>query len=180
MSQDIFSSLKASGEPPIPNFANLVHPSLPKMDINEVWNVQSQKWQYQCDYLAAIREFEEKTGHELDAIIAPIAPTAAVRHDEFRYYGYSSVINLLDFTSVVVPVTFVDKAVDLRTKYFKPITQIDHAVQAECKLRLSITTSITDITWQKMTQRYTTVHRLQCRLSGGGSRRRGSCVSQRR
>ncbi|KAL5345357.1 Acetamidase [Pseudogymnoascus australis] len=128
---DMFGVLKASGEPAIPNIADLVSPNLPKMNINELWNVNLQKWDYQCEYLSKIREFEKKLGRELDAIIAPVAPTAAIRHNHFKYYGYASAINILDFTSVVVPVTYADKAIDVKNEELKPLTDIDKLVQAE-------------------------------------------------
>ncbi|KAL3464648.1 amidase signature domain-containing protein [Aspergillus heterothallicus] len=128
---DIFGALKASGEPAIPNIADLVNPNLPKMNVNELWEVQLQKWTYQSEYLAKIREFEEKTGKELDAIIAPITPTAAIRHNQFKYYGYASAINILDFTSVVVPVTFADQSVDVKNDGFQPLGEMDRVVQAE-------------------------------------------------
>ncbi|KAJ4217599.1 Acetamidase [Fusarium solani] len=128
---DVFETLKASGEPDIPNFADLINPSLPKLDMNELWSANLKKWDYQREYLAAILALEEKLGKQLDAIIAPITPTATIRHDQFKYYGYASVINLLDFTSVVVPVTFADKAVDIKNESFSPLTDIDSMVQAE-------------------------------------------------
>ncbi|KAM0490787.1 hypothetical protein ACHAP8_011181 [Fusarium lateritium] len=128
---DIFSVLNASGEPAIPNIADLVKPNLPKLTLNEVWDIQLEKWNYQSNYLARILEAEEKLGTELDAIIAPITPTAAIRHDQFKYYGYSTIINVLDFTSVVVPVTFVDKNIDEPNYQFKPLNEMDRMVQAE-------------------------------------------------
>ncbi len=76
---------------------------------------------------------ETELGREIDAIIAPITPTAAIRHNQFKYYGYASAINLLDFTSVVVPVTFADKHIDKKIKEFVPLNEIDSTVQAECK-----------------------------------------------
>lgn len=97
-----------------------------------------EKWNYQMEYLSKIREFEEKTGRELDAIIAPITPTAAIRHNQFKYYGYATVINVLDFTSIVVPVTFADKAVDSKPVDFKPLTDMDATVYAECRFTLSL------------------------------------------
>jgi amidase len=103
------------------------------MSINEVWQVQLDKWNYQSEYLAKIREFEAKIGKELDAIIAPITPTAAIRHNQFKYYGYASAINVLDFTSVVVPVTFADKGVDKVNEGFAPIGEMDKVVQGGCK-----------------------------------------------
>ncbi len=131
--QDIFSDLKESGEPAIPNFKDLISPSLPKMDMNEIWDVQRQKWAYQGEYLEQWRAREAELGKEIDAFIAPITPTAAIRHNQFKYYGYASAINLLDWTSVVVPVTFADKDKDKKQTDFKPLSEIDGIVQAECK-----------------------------------------------
>lgn len=130
---DVFDTLKQSGEPAIPNFADLINPSLPKIDMNELWDVQLKKWAYQSEYLEQFRLAEETLGKEIDAIIAPITPTAAIRHNQFKYYGYASTINLLDFTSVVVPVTWADKSVDKKQENFKPLGDMDKIVQAECK-----------------------------------------------
>lgn len=109
-----------------------MNPELEKVDLNGAWDMQLEKWNYQMEYLSKIREFEEKAGRELDAIIAPITATAAIRHNQFKYYGYATAINVLDFTSVVVPVTFADKAVDVKPAGFKPLTDMDAAVHSEC------------------------------------------------
>lgn len=101
--------------------------------MNDLWELQLQKWDYQCKYLEAIRAFETKHGRELDAIIAPITPTAAVRHNQFKYYGYATAINVLDFTSVVVPVTFADKNIDTANVQFRPLSDMDILVQTECR-----------------------------------------------
>lgn len=39
------------------------------------------------------------SGRPVDAIIMPVAPFAAAREKRYRYYGYTSIINLLDYTS---------------------------------------------------------------------------------
>jgi amidase len=130
---DIFNTLKESGEPAIPNFKDLINPSLPKVDMNELWDAQLKKWAFQSEYLEQFRLAEEKLGKEIDAIIAPITPTAAIRHNQFKYYGYASAINLLDFTSVVVPVTFADKSVDKKQAEYKPLNNLDKVVQEECE-----------------------------------------------
>ncbi|KAJ6443497.1 glutamyl-tRNA(gln) amidotransferase subunit A [Purpureocillium lavendulum] len=128
---DVFNTLKESGEPAIPNFKDLINPTLPKLDINRVWDANLEKWHFQNEYLAKLRALEEKLGREVDAIIAPITPTAAVRHDQFKYYGYATAINVLDFTSVVVPVTFADKSIDVKDASFQPLSDMDKVVQAE-------------------------------------------------
>lgn len=132
-SQDILSTLALSGEPVIPNIADLVNPLLPGVDINELWDIQLKKWDYQVEYLEQWRLREEEIGKEIDAFIMPVAPTAAVRHDQFKYYGYTSIINVLDWASVVVPVTFADKAVD-KKEYHQPLSKTDGIVQTECKM----------------------------------------------
>jgi amidase len=128
---DVYKDINASGEPPIPNIKNLLNPDLPKADMNDLWDTHLKKWNYQMEYLTAWRDFETEHGSELDCIIAPISPTAAIRHNQFKYYGYASAINLLDFTSVVVPVTFADKEKDKNKEGYEPLNEMDADVQKE-------------------------------------------------
>lgn len=127
----MFKDINASGEPSIPNIKDLLNPDIKQIDMNQLWDTQLEKWNYQSEYLEKWRELEEQQGKELDAIIAPITATAAIRHNQFRYYGYASVINLLDFTSVVVPVTFADKNLDPKKEDYQPLGELDATVQAE-------------------------------------------------
>lgn len=160
---DIFNTLKESGEPAIPNFKDLINPSLPKVDMNELWDAQLKKWAFQSEYLEQFRLAEEKLGKEIDAIIAPITPTAAIRHNQFKYYGYASAINLLDFTSVVVPVTFADKSIDKKQEGYKPLNDLDKIVQEECGLSLSF--FICSTYFFQMTLKPIMVHQSRFRLS---------------
>jgi amidase len=130
---DVHDSLRLSGEPAIPNIMDLLNPNLPKIDMNDLWAVHLKKWAYQSEYLEQFRLAEETLGKEIDAIVAPITATAAIRHNEFRYYGYASTINLLDFTSVVIPVLFADKHIDKKIEDYDPINERDGIVQAECE-----------------------------------------------
>ncbi|KEQ88240.1 glutamyl-tRNA amidotransferas-like protein subunit A [Aureobasidium pullulans EXF-150] len=129
--KDIHTVLSASGEPAIPNINDLVDPSISGADITKLWDVQLQKWKFQMEYIEEWNKLEEKLGKEMDAFIMPITPTAAIRHNQFKYYGYASAINLLDFTSVVVPVTFADKNLDKKDESFKPMNDMDKQVQEE-------------------------------------------------
>jgi amidase len=129
--QDVMEHINASGEPAIPNIQDLVNPDIQKVDVNGLWDLQAQKWDYQMQYLARWQETEKQMGTQLDVIVAPISPTAAIRHNQFKYYGYASATNLLDFTSVVVPVTFADKNVDIENKGYVPLSDLDQLVQSE-------------------------------------------------
>lgn len=128
---DLITTLKESGEPLIPNLSNDQWPK--KLDINELWDVNLQKYAFQLEYLEQIRLAEEKLGKEIDAIITPVAATAAVRHDQFKYYAYANIVNLLDFTSVVVPVTFADKNIDKKQEDYTPLNDYDKMVYDECE-----------------------------------------------
>jgi amidase len=130
---DIFATLSQSGEPAIPNIVDLVNPSLKAVNINELWDVHLKKWAFQSEYLEQFRLAETQLGREIDAIIAPITPTAAIRHNQFKYYGYATAINLLDYTSVVVPVTWADKNIDKKEEGYTPLNDMDKLVQSECE-----------------------------------------------
>jgi hypothetical protein len=69
----------------------------------------------------------------VDAIISPLAPFAAARPEKYTYLTYSSFVNLLDYTSVVVPVTQVDKSVDKKDESFKAVDEVDQETQDTCK-----------------------------------------------
>ncbi|KAF2654945.1 Acetamidase [Lophiostoma macrostomum CBS 122681] len=129
--EDIMKDIKASGEPAIPNIKNLLRPDIQKVDMNSLWDVHLQKWNFQIEYLAKLREMDAQLGSEIDCIVAPISPTAAIRHNQFKYYGYASTINLLDFTSVVVPVTFADRDIDKKNDSHTPASDMDKEVQSE-------------------------------------------------
>lgn len=128
---DIIDTLRESGEPPIPNLGEL--PWSGRLNINELWDVHVKKYAFQCEYLQQIRLAEERLGKEIDAIITPVTPSAAIRHDKFFYYGYTNLINLLDFTSVTVPVTFADKNIDMKQEDYKPLNETDKQMYDECK-----------------------------------------------
>lgn len=73
------------------------------------------------------------TGRPVDAVISPLAPFSAPRPGKYTYYGYSVFVNVLDYTSVVLPVTHVDKNVDKRLQGFKPIDETDKATMETCE-----------------------------------------------
>lgn len=128
---DVLASLKESGEPPIPNLGEMPGPT--RLDINQLWDLHVKKYDFQCEYLEQIRVAEEKLGKEIDAIITPVSPSAAVLHDQFFYYGYSNLVNLLDFTSIAVPVTFADKNIDKKQDDYKPLNASDKKMHEYCE-----------------------------------------------
>ncbi|KAF7546137.1 hypothetical protein G7046_g9397 [Stylonectria norvegica] len=68
------------------------------------------------------------TGRPVDGVIAPLAPFPAARPNQFRYYGLTAWVNGLDLTTVAVPVTIADKAVDKYEAGYTPISDDDKFV----------------------------------------------------
>jgi amidase len=44
------------------------------------------------------------TGRTMDALICPVAPSAGIPHDFNIYWGYTSMWNILDYPSAVLPI----------------------------------------------------------------------------
>ena len=64
-------------------------------------------------------------GQDVDAFIMPVAPHAAVMPGRYLYTGYTEVVNLLDYSAAVVPVTRADKSVDVFDETYKPLNDLD-------------------------------------------------------
>jgi amidase len=73
------------------------------------------------------------TGRPVDAFISPLAPFPAAIPKKYSYYGYSTFVNILDYTSVVVPVTTVDSSVDKVDEGYVPIDDLDKCIHESCK-----------------------------------------------
>ncbi|OCL15205.1 amidase [Glonium stellatum] len=83
---------------------------------------------YSARYMEYWNSTAEKTGtgRAVDAVILPVAPHAAVISGKFYHYGYSEIVNLLDYTSVAIPVTRADKTLDPFDSNYKYMNSVDH------------------------------------------------------
>jgi len=133
---DIHGALGLSGEPIAAQVTALAG-SKPSQQANasKIAATNVAKREYQKEYMEYWNSTIDQTGtgRPVDAIIAPVAPFAAARPNSFKYYGYSSIFNVLDYSACVVPVTNVDKNVDVVDKNFKPVNDLDQGVAETCK-----------------------------------------------
>ncbi|KAF1941663.1 amidase [Clathrospora elynae] len=129
---DVRSAFALSGEPMSPQVAMYASPTK-EFTASEIaaTNVAMRtiKKEY-LDYWNSTQA-ETGTGRPVDAVICPIAPFPAVRREKYKYYGYSTWVNVLDYTSVVVPVTVVDKRVDKKEEVYQAIDEKDQSVYDE-------------------------------------------------
>ena len=68
----------------------------------------------------------------------PVAPFAAARPERSKYYGYTSIINVLDYTACTVPVTYSSQNTDTTSGDFKPVSELDRDIMAACRFSFRI------------------------------------------
>lgn len=130
---DARKAFDLSGEPPKPNIMDVKESKV--FNATEIMENQVDKREAQKEYMDYWNSTQEVTGtgRPVDAIISPLAPFAAARPEKYTYYNYSAFVNVLDYTSVVVPVTRVDKTVDKAYSNFEPLDETDKVTQETCK-----------------------------------------------
>ena len=133
---DIHTALNLSGEsiaPPIEAFYG--KEPTEQFKASEIATLNVEKRQYQKEYLEYWNSTVNLTGtgRPVDGLLMPVAPFAAARRNRYIYYGYTTIINALDYTSCVVPVTNVDKDIDVVEHDFKPVDDLDKEIWEDCK-----------------------------------------------
>ncbi|KAJ5277349.1 hypothetical protein N7524_003502 [Penicillium chrysogenum] len=88
-----------------------------QMTASEIAALNVAKREYQKQYMDYWHSTAEVTGtgRPVDALFCPLAPHAAVIPGEFKSVGYTGFVNVLDYTSLAIPVTFADKNIDVRS-----------------------------------------------------------------
>jgi len=135
---DAHKAFALSGEPLVPQIAKVfgdkpVH----EMKASEIAATNVRKREAQKEYLEYWNSTAQatKTKRPVDAVIAPVAPFTAARPNTFDYVGYSIFVNVLDYTSVVIPVTTADKKVDVWSEGTEPQGDIDKFTFDTCEFR---------------------------------------------
>ncbi|KAL7269698.1 hypothetical protein RUND412_007621 [Rhizina undulata] len=125
---DIHKDLQLSGEPPIPQIHDWIGDAPGKQIPMTEWcqlNIEKKKFQEEYAEYWNSTKAQTGTGRPVDVVLMPATPTAAVRPEGYREHGYTTVVNLLGYTSVVMPAAKVDRNVDLFEEGYQPITKSD-------------------------------------------------------
>jgi amidase len=131
---DVRSAFALSGEPMAPqvSFFDSLDKEYTASEIAAT-NVEIRKLKKEyLDYWNSTEKLSG-TGRPVDAVLSPLAPWPAARREMYSYYGYSTWVNVLDYTSVVVPVTNVDGSVDVKAEGYQALDDLDREVQDACK-----------------------------------------------
>ncbi|THX43906.1 amidase [Aureobasidium pullulans] len=126
---DAARAFALSGEEPKPN---IMFEEAPQANATDIMRNQVEKRDAEKEYMEYWNSTSQLTGtgRPVDAIISPLAPFTAARPNKYTSYSYSVWVNVLDYSSAIVPVTKVDKNVDKDYTDFKPVSETDAKTQA--------------------------------------------------
>ena len=110
-----------SGEPMLPLVKWIMkeNPGVKKLTREELEYWLEEREEYRIEYAEhwnRTGRWDEATGGwvgTVDALICPVAPAVATRHDTAKYWAYSAVWNLLDYPALAFPVGRADKEKDV-------------------------------------------------------------------
>ncbi|OAL51348.1 amidase [Pyrenochaeta sp. DS3sAY3a] len=97
-----------SGEPwrPLSEWIIKENPCVKKLSVGELAYWYEEREAYRKEYALHWNKFG------VDALLCPVGPGVAPKHNTARYWSYTSQWNLLDYPGVVFPVCKVDKGQD--------------------------------------------------------------------
>lgn len=124
---DVLERTALSGEPLMPEIAEDFASVKPPMPVTDFYNVSLQVESFRAAYASywESTKHETVTGRPVDAFIMPVAPHAAPRPGKIFYYTYSSIINTLDYGSIVIPVTTANPRIDVVDADYQPSNDDD-------------------------------------------------------
>ncbi|KAL7758577.1 hypothetical protein ACKLNR_011004 [Fusarium oxysporum f. sp. zingiberi] len=98
------AALEESGEPIIPAFADLLKVfNVRKLPASEILQLSAKVRDYKEQFLAAWDK-TANDGRPIDVLICPPAPGVGYPHDFNTYWGYTSLLNLIDYPSAILPI----------------------------------------------------------------------------
>jgi amidase len=114
------------GEQPLPLTEWIQNqPNVKKRNWLEMNELISARENYRTRYAQIWNEREISFKCSIDCLLTPVGPSAAPIHGTAKWWGYTSVWNLLDYPTVVFPVTTVDHIKDPIEVDYKPRNTLD-------------------------------------------------------
>ena len=104
----------------------LNQPQVKKRDWLEMNELISARENYRNHYARIWNEREVSFNCSIDCLLTPVGPSAAPQLGTAKWWGYTSVWNLLDYPAAVFPVTTVDLIKDQVEIDYKPRNPLDN------------------------------------------------------
>lgn len=109
-------------------------PKYPKgiSHVHEEWEYARLRYEYQqkFDQYWLLTIGNTTTGRPLDGILCPVWESASFKPNDVRYFGfsYTVLVNILDLSSITVPVTVADKSIDIKDLNYVPSGEEDQRI----------------------------------------------------
>jgi Asp-tRNA(Asn)/Glu-tRNA(Gln) amidotransferase A subunit family amidase len=103
----------------------LNQPQVKKRSWTEMNELIVERENYRHQYARIWNEREVLFNCTIDCLLTPVGPSAAPLHNTAKWWGYTSVWNLLDYPAAVFPVTTVDLIKDQVEVNYKPRNVLD-------------------------------------------------------
>ncbi|KAK3900023.1 Acetamidase [Staphylotrichum tortipilum] len=121
---DVHSHLTLSGEPLLPDLEGSFKLGDP-IPLAEYQDLTLQGLDYERAYSDYWNSTAAADGQVVDAVIMPVAPHAAVIPGKYYHTAYTEVINLMNYSAAVIPVTKANKTVDVVDASYQPVSEVD-------------------------------------------------------
>ncbi|OAL21018.1 hypothetical protein AYO20_11442 [Fonsecaea nubica] len=123
--KEIKATLARAGEEPIPSVAKFLARAR-QLTVEELLQCATEQRQYQIEYLNHWRatSSQTSTGKPIDALLTPSMASASFPHDYLPWWGYLAQWNLLDYPSVILPVSHVQPS-DAKDTTYQPVNELD-------------------------------------------------------
>ncbi|KAF2474037.1 amidase, partial [Lindgomyces ingoldianus] len=118
---DDSESIDSSGEPwrPLSTWILKQNPCVKNLSVGELTYWLEERETYRKEYAKHWNQMS------VDAILCPVGPSVAPKHNTAKYWPYTSQWNILDYPAAVFPVCKVDKDVDVAPGHFKAMSGLD-------------------------------------------------------
>lgn len=130
--KDVQKALDLSGEPVVSGA--FIGSADTEISVYENWQLNIARTNYAIRYFEKWNRTKEvtSTGRPVDGILSPVYPLPAYPHQHKLSIGYTGIANLLQLSSVVLPVTRVNLQLDQVTDEYrnmKIINELDKVVK---------------------------------------------------
>ena len=125
-SEEERSLLAAAEEPLLPLTEWIFNqPQVKNRNWTEMNELISERENYRLRYAQIWNEREALINSSIDCLLTPVGPSPAPRHNTAKWWGYTSIWNLLDYPAAVFPVTTVDLIKDTVETNYQPRNTLD-------------------------------------------------------
>nr|KMM65355.1 glutamyl-tRNA(Gln) amidotransferase subunit A [Coccidioides posadasii RMSCC 3488] len=104
----------------------------PEKTATEIAATNIAKREFQKEYMEYWNSTTSQTGtgRPVDGFICPVAPYAAPIRNGCYYTAYTTIVNVLDYSAIAIPVTKADQTLDIMEKDYSPFNEVDGHVHS--------------------------------------------------